>query len=512
MKGCRQNEPWRRLLEETGGFQELLRNLTRELCRNFNSDDDVPLSPLDEQEWTFRISPHDVFLQLVRLSKRKANGPDMIPSSLLRIGAQFLCVPLASIFNYSIQSKTYPSCFKQAHVCPIPKCRDPKLGDFRPISLLSGISKIFERLVLRNVAAQLFQCYGRHQHAYRPLSSTATALTEICEHITHSLDLEKISHVNIFCLDLSKAFDKLQHHRLINYLSVRGLNHGFLCWLLSYLNARTFCVKVCNRLGPAMHVPSGVPQGSVLGPFLFAAFMGAFTFSAPNVDCVKYADDVTLIESVSHGEQSSILLNDCVTLFRNEGLYVNPQKCKKLSIRRPRHGFTDTDCGFDCVNTLKILGFTFNETFTWKAQVSEILRLASQRLHVIRLLKAFVTKPDLINVYHAIITSLFLYAAPVYGQMPTTLLSKLEKFQRRGHRMICGDSSCDCSAFPSLLRKLEDAAMKLLRQAETNTSHPLHAYVPQRLPVTNKYRLPVSHTTRRLNSFFVWASRVANSA
>ena len=103
-----------------------------------------------------------------------------------------------------------------------------------------------------------------------------------------------------------------------------------LLLLLSYLQARTFCVKVCNRFGPAVVTRSGVPQGSVLGPFLFAAFMGSFSFSAPNVDCVKYADDVTLIESVHHNENSSITLDDCVSLFRREGLFVNLAKCKQF--------------------------------------------------------------------------------------------------------------------------------------------------------------------------------------
>ena len=73
----------------------------------------------------------------------------------------------------------------------------------------------------------------------------------------------------MFCLDLSKAFDKLQHNRLINYLSTRGMNHGFLSWLLSYLQHRSFSIEICNRLGPIVEIHSGVPQGSVLGPFLF---------------------------------------------------------------------------------------------------------------------------------------------------------------------------------------------------------------------------------------------------
>ena len=459
IKGSRQKEPWRKLLTEAGGFQELLTTLTDELCKNFNSDDDVQLYSLSTVEWTFRVSPDAVYHQLSQLSNRKATGPDMLPPTLLKAGAQFLSVPLANFFNRSIQTRTYPMFFKQAHVCPIPKCRNPRFGDFRPISLLPCISKVFERLVLQSVAPQLYQCFGSNQHAYRPLCSTTTALIAICEHITRELDVKKTSHVNLFCLDLSKAFDKLQHHRLINYLSARGLDHGFLSWLLSYLQHRSFCVKICNRLGPVVEIHSGVPQGSVLGPFLFAAFMGSLTFSGPHVYCVKYADDVTLIEPVYSDMTSSISLDDCISLFHSAGLFVNSAKCKQVCIFRPRSDARACVTGFEVVKRVRILGFYFTDTFKWNAQISDILRQASQRLHIIRLLKTYgVSVQELIRVYHAIITSLFMYASPAYGQLPATLLAKLEKFQNRGHRLICGDSSCSCGGFPILLQKLEAAA------------------------------------------------------
>ena len=90
------------------------------------------------------------------------------------------------------------------------------------------------------------------------------------------------------------------------------------------------------------------------------------------------------------------------------------------------------------------------------------------------------------------------------------LLAKLEKFQNRGHRLICGYSSCSCGGFPSLLQKLEAAAVSILRQAEENAEHPLHRFVPERLPATQKLRLPVSNTSRRLNSFIVSASLLVN--
>ena len=511
LKGTRPKDPWRQLLEESGSLDDLLTRLTTEFCKNYNSDDDVELLPLLGKDWVFHVSPSTVFYHLSKLSNRKAAGPDGIPPRLLKAGARYLCSPLATILNLSIKTKTFPSCFKLAHVCPIPKCNNPSVNDFRPIFLLSCISKVFERIVLDNVRSQLYQCYGPHQHAYRPLSSTTTALIEVCEYITQGLDCNETSHVNVFCIDLSRAFDKIHHHRLLNYLLTHGLNNGFLEWLRSYLCSRTFRVDILNRLGPLVKAPSGVPQGSVLGPFLFAAFMGSFTFGRDNacIRSTKYADDVTIVETVTHNQVSSISLDDCISIFHEGGLLVNRSKCKQLCVRRSQKGFYDYNCGFVRVNSLKILGVIFDDHFKWKAQISNILKLASQRLHVIRCLKTFITPSELTQVYHGIITSLLKYASPVYGQLPATLLAKLEKFQRRGHRLICGPS-CRCDAFPSLDKEFEDAAMRLLEQAEAHRSHSLHSFVPGRLPASNQLRLPPCKTRRRSDSFIPWASRLCN--
>lgn len=361
-----------------------------------------------------------------------------------------------------------------------------------------------------NMKSSLLRCYGPNQHAYRPLSSTTTALVEICDRITRGLDLNDVSHVNVFCLDLSKAFDKLQHNRLLNYLNTQGLNHGFLRWLHSYLQARPFRVKILNNFGPPSISHSGVPQGSVLGPYLFAAYMGSFSFDPQNVFTTKYADDVTIIEWVYRNTLSSITLSDCTSLFNHGGLFLNESKCKQLCIRRSQIDFLLSDTGFSDADIVKVLGFRICKNLTWNAQISEVLKLAARRLYMIRCLKKCLSSQELIRVYHAVITSLILYASPAYGRLPTTLLMRLEKFQNRGHRLICGPS-CECDGFPSLGQRIEDAAVKFLRIAESYHDHPLHNDVPGRLPATNRMRLPFCNTTRRLNSFFPWAARVANS-
>ena len=269
-------------------------------------------------------------------------------------------------------------------------------------------------------------------------------------------------------------------------------------------------VRILNRSGSVVEIPSGVPQGSVLGPFLFAAFMGLFEFNDRNVHSTKYADDITIVETVPFNEVSGITLDGYASLFEREGLFVNRSKCKQLCLRRSRRSHVDHDSGFIKVNSVSILGVIFNDNFKWKAQISRILKLASQRLHAIRCLKNCVPSPELIRVFHSIITSVFLYASPVYGKLPVTLMAKLDRFQRRGHRLICGPS-CDCNGFPGLQTKFEDATVRLLHEAESNPLHLLHALVPPRLPASGQLRLPACSTTRRCNSFLPWTSRLVNS-
>ena len=180
-----------------------------------------------------------------------------------------------------------------------------------------------------------------------------------------------------------------------------------------------------------------------------------------------------------------------------------------MHICRSLNSMSHLNCGFMLVSSLKILGITMADQFKCDTQASSLLKTASQRLYVIRCLKDSLSREELVRVYHAIITSVFLYASPVYGCLSSTLLSKLERFQRRAHRIVCGPT-CDCNHFPPLSSKFEAAALQLLLRAETNNYHPLHELVPPRLPASNKLRMPACATSRRLNSFVPWSILLHN--
>lgn len=510
IKGVTSSDSFRHLLHDFNDMSDMLNCFSSAFKANFNSSGDTPLMMIRNDNWNFRILPTEVLKELLSLNPRKSNGADFIPTKLLVIGAYLLYEPLCYIFNHSIQTKTFPRCFKDAIVQPIPKKSRPTVADFRPISLTSIISKVFERLVMRKVKNKLFPLYGLNQHAYRPCGSTTSALVAIQDSITRSLEHPRTIGVRVICLDLSKAFDQLQFNRLLNHLNCSGLCHGFLSWLQSYLVGRKFRVRINGCLGPWVNSSSGVPQGSILGPLLFAAYMGSINFENDSIDCVKYADDITIIEQIESTSQQSISSENIREKFDLFGLSLNTSKCKEFLIQRsvlPDNRINNSV--FTRVNYLRILGFIFSDVLSWHLQISDIVTRASRRLYIIRCLKPILSNMELIIVYHSIITSLILYASPTYGNLQSGLLEKLERFQNRAHRTICGPR-CTCSHFPALATVIKEKGLNFLKSCELNPTHPLHHYLPQRLPRSNHFCLPHSATSRRLYSFFPWYCLVAN--
>ena len=490
----------------------LLAAFTDVFKSNFNDSPDADLSDLNASSdcWMPYISEHDVLHELLHIDSRKGCGPDLIPSRVLVAGADFLCSPLCKIFNRSIETATFPKLFKCAFIQPIPKKSRPTVKDFRPISMTPVLGKIFERIVLRSVKQDLISLYGLNQHAYRPFGSTTSALFAIQDRVSLFMDMKSTVAVRVACLDISKAFDCLQFHRLLNFLNDSGFNHSFLRWLKSYLSDRRFRVRIRGCEGQAVWSLSGVPQGSVLGPFLFASFMGSINFDSEHVSCIKYADDITIIERLVSPAQQSLSIDVISETFANAGLFLNLSKCQEIVIQRSflPENIVSTSI-FQRVCVLRVLGMIISDTLCWKPQICDILKRVSQRLFIIRCLKDVLSTKELITVYHAIITSMMLYASPTYGNLPKQLQLKLERFQRRAHRLICR-RDCDCHRFPAISVLLRDRGLRYLESCEKLKSHPLHHFVPKRLENSNQLILSHSSTSRRLHSFFPWFCAVAN--
>ena len=442
------------------------------------------------------------------LKTDKAEGSDGIKPIFLKFGATQLSKPLTFIFNKCIEKRLFPKFWKRADIHPIPKTAPPHCDELRPISLLPVVSKVFERILLRDMKSRLTETCGSKQFAYRTFGSTTSALIAIHDTVTKMLDEGDSSAVRLTQFDLSKAFDRLSHCLLIEHLHKCGLPNGFIKWCRSYLQDRLQCIKINNQRYRWRDVVSGVPQGSVFGPYLFASFMGSLNIEDnSNQALIMYADDMTLLEKIKkNSSESNENVNKIIEWIEENGLKENKEKRKQLFFRIK--SAVPSSPNTHEATSLKILGVVWENNLKWNRHVGEMLLKASRRMHAIRILLPHLGRNKTILVYHSIVTSVLSYASPLFVGMSTSAKSKIVKMQKRHHKAICG-KQCQCDRFPNINDIFQANAKKLFLQASMEQSHLLHSRIPP-LSSSGRYRQPPANTTRRLNSFIVFTCNSIN--
>lgn len=500
-------------LDDVEDLRRLVREITECFLSNFNSVSDTQPCELMDEVWDVKVTPFLVFNMLTHLRLNQSPGNDAIPSLLLRKSAEIICKPLSDIFRASIRSRKFPSYWKEGLIRPIPKVKNPSADEFRPITLLPILSKVLEKIVLNSMKAAFVQNFGEHQHAFRPYGSSTSALIQIHDSITSFLESEDSLGVRLTCFDFQKAFDKVQHGRLVNSLKAKGLNQGFLLWLRSFLSDRHSSVTMNRVLGPSFLVLSGVPQGSVLGPYLFAMFVSTINIDNIYAKIIKFADDLTLVECLSRRGEPSNGLQTILAWSKENNMPLNPKKCQQMIIKKAKGTSLDSYkyADLQLVRKIRILGVIFSNDLKWNIHFEQVTLSASRRLHILRCLRRFVSKEMLFTVFRASVLAVVLYASPLFGSLPYKAKCSVNKIVKRAHRIICGPL-CEptCDYVPDVTKLRDKAACNLLLKCEI-PDHPLHCLVPPKMPRTNHFRLPHCSTLRRMNSFFPSTCLLVNS-
>ena len=345
-----------------------------------------PLSPRPPRVCSaaFRVTPAtlpELSQALRNMSNSKASGEDGITLSMLRQTFPVIGPHLLHVINASIVSGTVPSEWKLAIITPLHKsgCRsDP--NNYRPISILPTVAKLAERVVCNQLIKYLSDNFVlcEQQHGFRPGHSTETAMLDSVMYLSESIDKGQIA--TLTTIDTSKAFDSVEHGRLLEKLGWYGVDQH---WFQNWLCDRRQRVRDGSDVLPLTH---GVIQGSILGPVLFLLFTNDFSSHATGCKIVMYADDVQFIHTahpsalheLKHRIEKSLSIAD--SWFSQNSLKINPTKTDFMFVhtrQRRSVGSFSVDFGTSSIQasqSVKVLGVTMDKNLSWEPQVSSVIK------------------------------------------------------------------------------------------------------------------------------------------
>ena len=229
-----------------------------------------------------------------KLIKSKATGVHNIPNKILKDSYQVIAPFLTDMFNFSIASNIFPDDLKVGKVSPVHKLGDrDDLNNYRPITVLPTIARVFERLLYDQMYTYLAEnkLLDNQQFGFRSIHSTALALGKSVNKWLMNVDHGKLNSV-VF-LDIKKAFDTVDHKILLQKLSCYGIKDNSRKLIESYLQGRIQCCSVNGHVSALEHIMCGVPQGSIIGPLLFIIYMNDLPLYIPNVEITMFADDTS---------------------------------------------------------------------------------------------------------------------------------------------------------------------------------------------------------------------------
>lgn len=409
-------------------------------------------TPVDRSELSsLFVTPKEIHNVIRRLKSKKAAGDDGIHNRIIKQLPKKAIIMLTKIFNACLKLSYFPAKWKIARVIPVPKPNKSlsSAASFRPISLLSSFSKIFERLLLQRIQLHVD---GNHiipdeQFGFRQKHSTTHQLLRVVKHVKSEFVLKRST--GMVFLDIEKAFDSLWHDGLLHKLLKYKFPLTLIKMIKSFLSGRQFFVFLFDGKSKMFDVPAGAPQGSCLSPSLYNIYIS--DLKVPG-DCklAQFADDTGVLRSDDNPKVISTRLQESVVqiiaFFKKWKIKINASKTEAIFFTRRRakrfhrvRKLRFDDIVIDWSKKLKYLGLILDR----KLLFDEHIKYSNERAQkYIMILYSLINRRSQLSlrnkllIYKSIIRSILFYACPVWGTCAKTHLKKLQVTQNKCLKMI----------------------------------------------------------------------------
>ena len=392
------------------------------------------------------VTPKKVKKVITNLVLSKASGPHCIPVVVLKNCEPELSYILAELFNKCLKESCFPDCWKISSVVPVFKNVGERstAKSYRPVSLLSVVGKVFEKLVNNRIVNHLEKCglFSDFQYGFRSFRSTADLLTVISDRIARAFN--RSAATPAVAVDISEAFDRVWHAGLLHKLKSSGISGQIFGLISSFLSNRRLRVVVDVKSSQEYPVNAGVPEGPMLGPTLFLLYINDLPDDVI-CDIAIYADDTTLYSKCDPAsdlwqqlELASKLefdLRDTVNWGKKWLGDFSAGKTQLVSVDRSNNtGAIDVKMDgyvLEEKSSFKMLGLTFSSKLDWGPYIISIAETASKKIGTLIRSMKFLFHEVALYLYKSTIRPCMEYCYHVWAGAPSCYLELLDKLQKR---------------------------------------------------------------------------------